>query len=716
MQSNAIFMSKKPIFQPFPKFVLRTPLFPITCADVESDIFREAIFLASPELYEGNKSTNLQKQEKFDESILKYRNRACTRCTPFGLFAGCSVGTVDTETEIELLPATKSKRTTRLDMQYLCALIQEIERIPDIRSQLLFYPNDSIYSIGGVYRYIEYHYKNTQRFHNTISLEIDEPVDKVLEKAKDGATIRELSEMFVDENITYEEAAAYIDEAINRQILKSELEPCVVGDDVLMTLISKLSRFQNIPLLGILKKIQNLLSEIDSKPLGTTLPLYGEIIALIDSLGIKYEAKFLFQTDMFKPVQAARLSSHTATRLDELIQFLAKISVPYENPNLSKFKEAFVARYEDAEMPLAQVMDGELGIGYSSSTPGGNDVNPLVDDLIFPSSMAPWRDVRITVTDQILLQKYAECIRQQATTVLLTDADFKNVGNSHTLPDSLAVMCSLLADDKIYIKSIGGASGANLLGRFCHLDKAIYDVVREAAVFEQQQMPDQIIAEISHLPESRIGNIASRPSFRDFTLHYLSNYEKTGQEISVSDLMLSVRSGRLFLRSKKYDKEVIPRLTCAHNYSLSPLPIYRFLCDMQQQGKTTGLILGWNSIFDGMDYWPRIQYKDMILTRQRWIIRQDDIAKFDRCSADEKQGYLKSLFQAKRITRHVVIPDADNELYLDLEDAKCQQLLLNLVKQRKILILEEFLFDGGNAVVKEKEAAYTNEVIILFHK
>ncbi len=38
-------------------------------------------------------------------------------------------------------------------MQYLCALIQEIERDPNVREQLVYYPNDSLYEIGGKYRY-----------------------------------------------------------------------------------------------------------------------------------------------------------------------------------------------------------------------------------------------------------------------------------------------------------------------------------------------------------------------------------------------------------------------------------------------------------------------------------------------------------------------------------------------------------------------------------
>lgn len=81
-------------------------------------------------------------------------------------------------------------------MQYLCALIQEIERTPEIREILRYYPNDSLYKLGNKYRYIEYHYKKTKRYHNVVSLEVDEALEQVLSLAAEGATVEELTNSF----------------------------------------------------------------------------------------------------------------------------------------------------------------------------------------------------------------------------------------------------------------------------------------------------------------------------------------------------------------------------------------------------------------------------------------------------------------------------------------------------------------------------------------
>lgn len=708
----------KPTFTPFPDFVFRTPLFPLDAPAEDTTLspeFREALYLASPELYEGCVSKDRKKQTKFERSVLKYRHRAMTRCTPFGLFAGCSTGKIADSTSIELPATTDNKRRTRLDMQYLCALIQEIERDPNVREQLVYYPNDSLYEIGGKYRYVEYRYKKSQRQHTVASLEIDEALATLLNTAADGATIEQLVQALVDDEITTEQAHEYVIETIASQVLKSELDPCVVGEDVLDTLIDKLSRLQNVPILQPLRQIQELLNRIDAQPVGTTLPLYDEILSIVKNIGVGYELKYLFQTDMFKPVHRAQVDEKTVSRIVRLIDFLAKITPPNEHPTLQNFIQAFQSRYEEAEVPLAVALDGELGLGYPVSS-GSGDVNPLINDLVFPGRYSNAVTVTQTPADRILFEKYIENARKGGHVVLLEDKDFEKLDYKHQFPDTIAVMCSLLDNDLINIKSIGGVCAANLLGRFCHIDESIMALVKEIADFEQRQTPDVIFAEISHLPESRIGNIASRPVFREHTLHYLSNCEHDGTDIPISDLMLSIRQGRLFLRSKKYDKEVVPRLTCAHNYSMSPIPIYRFLCDLQHQRITGGLSCGWSGLLAAYDYLPRIQYKDIILSRELWRIKQEEVEGMDKLSDSELSVRFREFLQKRQMPTEVVIPDSDNELYLNLEDTQCQRLLLEEIAKRKQIVLEEFLFRNDSGIVRRGKDRFTNEVIFAFHK
>jgi hypothetical protein len=102
------------IYTPVDFFIIRTPFYPfnnlygVNVRNLLSDpYFIEAIFLSSPSLtneiekYLGN---HLPEKErvKLLLSVNRFNLRAGYRCTPFGLFAGISIGKISDETSINL--------------------------------------------------------------------------------------------------------------------------------------------------------------------------------------------------------------------------------------------------------------------------------------------------------------------------------------------------------------------------------------------------------------------------------------------------------------------------------------------------------------------------------------------------------------------------------------------------------------------------------------
>lgn len=243
-------------YESFDSFVLRTPLksfdylqelFSKTEIDKESlkkalqdTVIKESIFLASPDLYSQiNEWINGEGLKEKDEnrliySVLKYVSRLSSRSTPFGLFAGISVGKLDDETNINIPDISGYKRNLRLDMNYSVALAMHLSTLPEIKEQIKFYPNTSIYTTGDQLRYVEYNYHNAKRVHHIVAVDNSIYLQQLLKLASTGESIKNLANSLVEDEISYDEANEFINELIENQILISELEPSVSGDDLLM--------------------------------------------------------------------------------------------------------------------------------------------------------------------------------------------------------------------------------------------------------------------------------------------------------------------------------------------------------------------------------------------------------------------------------------------------------------------------------------------------
>ena len=165
-----------------------------------------------------------------------------SRSTPFGLFAGITLGQIADTNNFNIPQLNKYRRHTRLDMNYLCALASDLSKLPQINNSLKYFPNTSIYSTGNSLRYVEYTYTNSKRSHHIVSVNNTEYLKTVLSASKKGAYANKLAKLLVDDEISIEEAEGFITELIDSQVLISELEPSVTGKETsrLMWMIAML--------------------------------------------------------------------------------------------------------------------------------------------------------------------------------------------------------------------------------------------------------------------------------------------------------------------------------------------------------------------------------------------------------------------------------------------------------------------------------------------
>jgi lantibiotic biosynthesis protein len=216
---------------------------------------------------------------------------------------------------------------------------------------------------------------------------------------------------------------------------------------------------------------------------------------------------------------------------------------------------------------------------------------------------------------------------------------------------------------------------------------------------EQANFPDAILAEIVHLPAARIGNILMRPLLRNYETPYLaqSGVAHTHQ-ILVTDLYVSIKQNTVVLTSKKLGKQVIPRMSTAHNTNKSTLPIYQFLCDVQWQEHPSSFYWHWG-VLNTKSYLPRVTYKNITLKRAQWILQKKDHQEIVKNKQLNLVDYFSVVKEKLRMPQYVLLAEGDNELLLDLHHKACLDIVTDTLLKKETITLLEFLELPENCLV-----------------
>ncbi|MCP4181202.1 MAG: lantibiotic dehydratase [bacterium] len=736
---------KKTFYKDLNRYILRSPIYSINKyrdftlekniseenykSLCKEPVYREAIFLSSPELLiEIDKwIQGILKDEKkikrLKYTILKYFSRMTSRCTPFGLYSGCSVGEFSDVTNILLGDIKNFKKATRLDMHFLIELAQEISKIEFIKSQLKYFSNNSLYLLGNQLRYVEYKYDNNKRHHFTVAVDINEYLNEIVKKSENGILYSDLVNFLVSLEIPIEYATNFINELISSQFIISELEPSLTGQDFLNHVIKVLEKLNGTKnLLLLLKTIRKLINDLD-KEIGNDINKFYQIIEEIQKLKVSYDLKYIFQTDLFNKTIQSSLNKELLKKIKKGIILLNKITLPDPENNLTKFIDAFYERYENKEVPLATALDIEIGLGYLQNHNSG-DINPLVDDIIFSDKINKNTHYKLRwgLINKILLKKVNESLSQKKYKIQLCDEDFEeldiNWDDLHHTICCIAEVLKVNGQEMLYVKNFAGSSASNLISRFGFGDENIKKLSQEI-INKEQLLEERIIAEIVHLPESRTGNILLRPNSRKYEIPYLSKSQKPYEEqIKIDDLMISVTNSRgIKLRSKRLNKEIKPILTNAHNFRYNSLPIYQFLCDLQHQNKRVGIGFHFFPNQNDYEFLPRVEYEGLIIHKATWNLSNSHLKSLIDAQETETFEDELDIFKKKlMIPKYVVLVEGDNTLLINFENIDSVKMLLSIVRNRNSFQLEEFLFSDDEIVKNNENEYFTNQIIIPFYK
>ena len=681
---------------------------------------RDALFVASPAVEEALRrdgaTKDVDKRDRLDASLTKYLMRMTGRCTPFGLFAGVSVGTFSDRTELRLAPKSRYRRYTRIDMGYLAMLVDGLMKDPRVRHTVRYRRNSTLYVTAGRARYVEHRPGKRARSYFLVSADLDESLNEVLDRSVEGVTFEELATALARDGITMEEARFYVDELIQGQVLEPDLAPAVTVGDPMEDLEAQLSHYSDLQdVREALASVRARLKAMDEGGIGTEPSAYRDIAEIVKALPADANIDRLFQVDMAKPVETLTLSESVLDEVARVASALERLFGGAPNDPFESFKKSFTERYTDREIPLLEALDEECGVGFGSGRSVQSETAPLLAGLVFPSAASEQR-VAWGGLQNFLLRRLTEP-RDPAEPIRLKDEEVARFQpRSQPLPNAYSAMVSLLppgedGGPRFLWQGLAGPSGARLLGRFCHTDDGLLRGVREHLRQEEALDPERLYCEIVHLPEGRTGNVIARPPLRDHEIVFLSRPgAPEDRQIPLSDLLLSVQGGRVVLRSRLLGREIVPRLTNAHNFSMG-IGVYRFLSMLQSQGGQAGLGWHWGP-FESLPTLPRVEYGNTILALARWNVSASDVRVGKKDSIADQARKFQEWAVERRLPRWLGLREGDNVLPVDRENLFSVRAMMDAVDRRPSFELTELPWIGEKGIVEGPEGTFANEIVI----
>jgi len=641
-----------------PTALYRIPCFPLNATLKQSwGQLKAAIAHSSTEFHQQIKDITKDELDQLPPAIAntiwKYFNRAKYRCTPYADFAGVGLCEIKNRPEH---PVLRIKNEPYLHVFTDWPHKDEISIISEkiVELDLLLFANSSYYPIPGGIRYISHFdgaFQLSDLDHNDLAMQVLKHCAKPIQYSILDQTLKA-------KGIITGPIADFINELLEMQLLFSSHHPNIIGEDYFKRINIRPEQFPG----------KYLLSE--RKATSGTLPV-----------------------SIFKDLPEAI----------HILQYL----IPFtENTNLSQFISRFSQKFEGQQIPLMAALDPETGIGYGDLEQEGSTDSPASK---FAAKKNQSNDPSQDQFKQLILQQFLGSMPKNNVLHL------ENIPNDASstplpLPNSFAAFLTL-ADELITVDSIGGYTANTLAGRFSLLGDQYTDHCRRIAELEQQANPEVLFFDVAYLAEGKVDNVNRRHSIYPLQLSIL-NYDTSKDPLLLNDILAYIQGGQLMLRSKKLNKRLIPRFSTAYNYTRSDLSVFRLLCDLQHQGIQSNLSINLQNILPDAAYYPRIQYKNIILSPAKWKCSSQDFKNQEdhKNEVNALRAYLANI----GVSEIFKAGNGDQTLYYDQRAAKDLAAFLIILQKEKKLYAEEAFLPQNSPVKDENNNPYQCQLLVSF--
>ncbi|SDX29151.1 thiopeptide-type bacteriocin biosynthesis domain-containing protein [Marininema mesophilum] len=731
------------MYEPINAWMLRTPTWPIEkfnalttdktmpfqqlLLKTMDKTFIESIAIASPSLYEDlsqlEGDSHQRKTKQVVASVLKYATRMSTRPTPFGLFAGVTVGELSEGTTISLQSSENHIKRARPDMEWLLTLIEKLEEDIEGIQQIKVYKNQLVTKSGGRL-YLPYQtgygrQTNITSKKERVSIQLNEAALQVLKASREPIVLSELIARISSyySNFDPVQIRTYILQLLKQEFLISELRPPLTISNPFHYIINQIKdipRYHDVYLQ--LVEIDQLLEDFNASPMGEGIEIYLDVIQKMKSIN---ETKAYLQVDLGLKNRELTLNQAVADEAAKAATILWRISQTEKGlPHLKKYRDRFLDRYgRDREVPILELLSEESGLGSPEE--------------YYPDAPSTISEPRNSEREQRLLEMMQTALLNRQYVVQLDAKALKDIippsVDDRDAPSTVELYTEVLAksakavDDGEFTLVIapnpGSGSAGQTFGRFFDvLDPFTKNKLQAAHKEINDAQPDVITADCVYFPtRGRAANVSLAPGLQEYELVLGTNYASDKKKLFLEDIVVGATLERLYFKSVSLGKEVTFTANNMLNFQSSP-GVYRFLREVSLENVRIWHSYEWGTLRDS-PFLPRVQVDKTILSPAKWKLSMGQLELKKEASVEEWNTAFDHWLKKWMVPRFVYMGATDQRLLLDLEHPAHRKEIIKAVENKgRVHLSESFYQQNNDWIVDADHHHYIGEFVFPLKK
>ncbi|MEC2017716.1 lantibiotic dehydratase [Bacillus velezensis] len=672
---------------------------------INNSIIMEAIYVASPSLYQSlqiwNNINDHKRKEQIAISLNNYLIRMTSRTTPFGLFSSVTVGEFGNETSININPLNNVIKRCKPDMQWVYKLVRELENDNSIFIELNVMCNQLVEKVGNRY-ILSYNSKggiyNDNKETDKSSIGSSDPIDMILNLTQNSIEIKKLLNLLKEQypQVTEKKFLSLLHNLVVQDYLITDLRPSLLSKSPYSYVVNKVKTLKEK------NRLQYQLDELIS--IESEIKNY-EKISIGDGLEqikkIEEKMSKIVNNDIYLQVNMSLnrkneviINNRVKKDLTDLSEFLILFSCLYSKPmHLENYLNEFLIKYGDyREVELLELLNEDIGLGAPANynNPKStreilySDVNHKLESYLLNKIITSVKEnsceIEITLEELIALNNYNKGENKQTEFIESFEVFGSIIAeNIHSFNKG---EYEIILNYENPVSNLGGKAS----GRFIDLIK---NENKTKEIYRGWRGTDNtVIAEMSYTPTNgKIANIMNVENLFDFEINLNNYYTKNKKNISISDIVVGVEEDTFYLKSKKLNEKILINVNSLVNLDLTP-NVFKFLHEVSLYNKQYVVGFHWGR-FSESEFLPRVKYKRIILSPAIWNFK---LSNFNDSKGVDYNEWLKTFTEWIKkwsVPKSIYLAEGDGKLLLDLNCTLHLKILYEKSKHKKNIKLIE---------------------------